>query len=330
MLTSRTRSTTDPSDEDEDEEEFIYPGSFRDDGTSVITRLTRAPVPPRPAIPQRHSSTASVAASIFGATAAPSEYGGYAPSVVSGPSRSADLAASTEFRVPMNEAPNKAPLAGRGPVLRPHHLQPQWERDEDVQECRGCSRRFTFFLRKVRLNQPSSVIRYLKLTLCFRSATQHHCRRCGRIYCDSCSSRRAQLGEDELIVDPSMPEMFAMEALGHSRICNACDAERQLPPVLRNPRGAEALLRRSPSRNGSIREDELGDDVAPGDVSSRASELNECPVCSTTLAKLGSSEEQEAHVRACLENGGGGSIQGGRYLGEYLPDLATLCSFAAH
>jgi hypothetical protein len=62
----------------------------------------------------------------------------------------------------------------------------------------------------------------------------------------------------------------------------------------------------------------------PSDVSSRASELTECPVCSTSLQQLGGSEEQEAHVRNCLENGGGGSMQGGRYLVYRLPENSPI------
>ncbi|CAD6974635.1 unnamed protein product [Tilletia controversa] len=43
-------------------------------------------------------------------------------------------------------------------------------------------------------------------------------------------------------------------------------------------------------------------------------------VSDTTLAALGDSGAQEAHVRPCLENGGGGSLQSGRYLVYKLPD----------
>ena len=44
-----------------------------------------------------------------------------------------------------------------------------WERDESTVNCRKCNKQFTFFKRR------------------------HHCRRCGLLYCSSCSSARAQV-----------------------------------------------------------------------------------------------------------------------------------------
>lgn len=172
--------------------------------------------------------------------------------------------------------------------------------------------------------------------------SKHHCRRCGRIFCDPCSSRRAKLTSNELVIDPALPEMLLSESSGISRICNSCDAERNLPLNLRVPRGYDSLLTHA-NVNGINSHQSNGDEQnGTSDVSSRASELNECPVCSKTLAELGSSTDQEEHVRVsclsvtlvsevlsiltsdlssffqqnCLENGGGGSVQGGRYLGE--------------
>ncbi|EPQ28819.1 uncharacterized protein PFL1_03622 [Pseudozyma flocculosa PF-1] len=287
---------------DIDEDDFIYPNSYKDDGASVFTRLPAAITDPatpgpsttatsRPSIPQRHSS----AGSFLRGGVAPSEAG-----TALGAARSADLAASRDFRVPTNEAPNKV-LYGREPIWREQNLQPQWERDEQASDCRGCGRRFTFFLRK------------------------HHCRRCGKIFCDSCSSHRAALSVQELVVDPSLPGMALSESAGAARICNSCHAERQLPPSLQNLRGADALMPQRPGNTSAAGEDEFGRSLAPpSDVSSRASELNECPVCNKTLATLGGQEAQEAHVRACLENGGGGSLQGGRYLVYNLPENSPI------
>jgi len=167
--------------DDDDDEEFIYPNSFKDDGVSVITRLgpsgggsSLLPSSLRPSLGNRVPS----ASSVFGGVA-PSEAG-----TTAGAMRSADLASSREFRVPTNDVPNSTFLGsantrtgsnvyssadastsnafGTGvgvgglsqgqssrPLLREHNLQAQWERDESVGECRGCSRKFTFFLRKV-------------------------------------------------------------------------------------------------------------------------------------------------------------------------------------
>jgi len=89
--------------------------------------------------------------------------------------------------------------------------------------------------------------------------------------------------------------MLLSESGGASRICNSCDAERNLPPNLRVPRGADALLTHA-NVNG-IHSEDASHPQAPSDVSSRASELAECPVCSKTLVELGGSVQQEEHVR---------------------------------
>lgn len=295
----------DDEDEDDEDEEFIYPNSFKDT-QSTITRIAAAShagtVTGRPPIGQRVSSSYSV----FGNPAAPSEAGATA---VATNTRSADLARATEFRVPTNEAP--ATVVASHPTLREATLIPTWEPDEDASECRNCGKRFTFFTRK------------------------HHCRRCGRIFCADCSSHRAQLSADELVIDPGVPEMFFTEATGISRICAPCNAERQLPPTLRNTRGgADQMLRSIAQDRGErgIRSSATADaggysaSTALSDVSSRASELNECPVCNATLASFGAQHEQEDHLRNCLENGGGGSVQGGRYLVYRLPGDSPIIS----
>ncbi|CAO1614422.1 unnamed protein product [Parajaminaea phylloscopi] len=284
--------------EDEEDEEFIYPNSFKDT-QSVITRIERANDTVRPALGQRHSSIASV----FNAEGAPAATTNH---------RSADLARASEFRVPTNETPQTMAISARGSSLQEATLLPTWERDEDVRDCRGCGRKFTFFTRK------------------------HHCRRCGRIYCAECSSHRDHLSAEELIIDPGVPEMFITETTGGpSRICGACHAERQLTPALRTPRGADQMLRDVAQGRGlpfgAIAGTHEGRQPGTGqssvsDVSSRASELNECPVCNTTLAQLGPQADQEEHVRQCLENGGGGSVQGDRYLVYKLPADSPIVS----
>lgn len=59
------------------------------------------------------------------------------------------LSQAPEFRVPTHEAPQKV-LSPRWTPPTPHQLHAQWERDETVSQCRGCSRRFNFILRRVR------------------------------------------------------------------------------------------------------------------------------------------------------------------------------------
>ncbi|PWN18880.1 hypothetical protein BCV69DRAFT_251674 [Microstroma glucosiphilum] len=264
QLRQAASSEDDAESEDDDEEGFIYPNSFKDT-QSVITRID-GPAP---------SATETVT--------------GLRP-----PSRRvADLARASEFRVPTNETPQShQPFSSRPhTVLQPTSLAPTWEPDVNAPVCRLCSKRFTFFTRK------------------------HHCRRCGRIFCAECSAYRAQLSADELVIDPAQPELFLGESMGGlSRICGTCDAERQLPEALRSStvRGMAAM--------GSLNLG--GGSTASSSATSRASQLNECPVCNTSLALLGDQSAQEMHVQTCLETGGAGgaaSVQAGRYLVYRLP-----------
>lgn len=57
------------------------------------------------------------------------------------------LSQAPEFRVPTHESPQNILTPRPNPV--PHSIDAQWERDEAVMTCRGCSRRFTLFIRKV-------------------------------------------------------------------------------------------------------------------------------------------------------------------------------------
>ncbi|KAJ3209718.1 hypothetical protein HDU67_005976 [Dinochytrium kinnereticum] len=83
--------------------------------------------------------------------------------------------------------------AGRGALEARAGLAPlvqapvyEWQADEDVAACGRCEKRFTLFLRR------------------------HHCRWCGLIFCDSCSSKRLPLNPN--IDSP----------LGYQRVCDSC------------------------------------------------------------------------------------------------------------
>lgn len=77
-----------------------------------------------------------------------------------------------------------------------------WESDAEAKECRRCARRFGLIVRR------------------------HHCRRCGLIVCDRCSTARAYLTADEILQDPKMPSE-PVEALvsQHQRVCDKCYAD---------------------------------------------------------------------------------------------------------
>ncbi|KAK7695502.1 hypothetical protein QCA50_000138 [Cerrena zonata] len=61
-----------------------------------------------------------------------------------------------------------------------------------------------------------------------------------------------------------------------------------------------------------------------GDTSSQISDLAECPVCNTNLSELGTPHMQEAHVKSCLEGGGGAAPPTAKYLVYKLPAESAL------
>ncbi|CAO3641699.1 unnamed protein product [Mucor hiemalis] len=77
-----------------------------------------------------------------------------------------------------------------------------WESDTDVKECRGCRRKFGFLVRR------------------------HHCRCCGLIHCDRCSTSRAYLESSQILQDPNGP-LESLEVLSsqHVRVCDNCYAK---------------------------------------------------------------------------------------------------------
>lgn len=161
-----------------------------------------------------------------------------------------------------------------------------WEPDADVSACRGCDRRFTFFLRR------------------------HHCRRCGRIYCDACTAAREHLSADEIVYDHEMPEMAAAEVDGVSRVCNQCASDRreleENHSIVANVFDMVGRMRRRVASTESV-------PATSDDASENASEIDECPVCETPIRNLGPPEREE-HIRACLESGTAHALQNTRYL----------------
>ncbi|KAI8362869.1 hypothetical protein B0O80DRAFT_857 [Mortierella sp. GBAus27b] len=81
----------------------------------------------------------------------------------------------------------------------------KWELDHKVNECRECHRKFSLWLRR------------------------HHCRRCGHVICDRCSSHRALLPPDKVVYDPTSSEAYLnQQALIRKgifqsyRVCDSC------------------------------------------------------------------------------------------------------------
>ncbi|KAF9451638.1 hypothetical protein P691DRAFT_723651 [Macrolepiota fuliginosa MF-IS2] len=200
------------------------------------------------------------------------------------------LSQAPEFRVPTKEAPQKVITPHWTPPT-PHQLTAQWERDDQVHQCRDCQRRFTFLLRR-------------------------HCRKCGRIFCDRCSSFRVLLDPADIVHDPSGPEPSGSSST--QRVCQTCYDEV-----------FAGVPSRLTSRGNAIERIVVDQErlTVPGGLtrrqsSSQLSDLADCPVCNQNLDDVGDAAEQEEHVRQCLEGGKGPSAS--RYLVYRLPAESTL------
>ncbi|CAE6357017.1 unnamed protein product [Rhizoctonia solani] len=206
------------------------------------------------------------------------------------------LSQAPEFRVPTHEAPQKV-LTPHWTPPTPHSIQTRWEPDDTVSECRGCRRKFTWLVRK------------------------HHCRRCGQIFCDRCSSRRAVLDPSDVVLEPSVAEHHSGYSGSSSthRVCEPCyDATTASVGVPRSLRTPERIVVDTQSL--------LAPRHMRSQESSQISDLADCPVCNQNLADLGSAAVQEDHVRMCLEGGrtGPASPAAARYLVYKLPAESAL------
>ena len=165
-------------------------------------------------------------------------------------------------------------MPGRG--FFPTAQTGSWEKDTSVHACRKCMRKFTLFFRK------------------------HHCRRCGRIYCDACTSHRAYIPENVHITDPAIPEMLDAESGSAVRICDWCMNEYHIeaePPRVRTSATDDTSTWSHVLWRISMQW--LGEARSPVDPDA----LNECPVCDLPLHTLASTQEREQHVATCLEDG---------------------------
>ncbi|KAI9281028.1 ankyrin repeat-containing domain protein [Sporodiniella umbellata] len=78
-----------------------------------------------------------------------------------------------------------------------------WESDKHVKTCRACDKKFGFLLRR------------------------HHCRKCGTIVCDRCSSWKIFLKPNEILQDPqALPEPSDLLAARPQRVCEKCYSQR--------------------------------------------------------------------------------------------------------
>ncbi|EPB86994.1 hypothetical protein HMPREF1544_06212 [Mucor circinelloides 1006PhL] len=162
-----------------------------------------------------------------------------------------------------------------------------WEMDRQAPECRRCHRRFNFLVRR------------------------HHCRRCGQIVCDKCSSNRIRLPVEELIEDPMVsPSQYPLLASQSQRVCDTCYRE----PIRRSSESHQRRGHRSLTRPMAF-----GSQMRRTDSSQ--SLMIDCPVCGSTFLGMQKSEQEE-HLQRCL-NVGSPPVQSPRYIVYQLSQEST-------
>lgn len=215
----------------------------------------------------------------------------------------AALSSAPTFAYPTHDAPSR-PAAASAQSIRAIN-QPEWEDDSSVNECRRCNRKFSLWVRR------------------------HHCRRCGKVVCDKCSTNRALLHPSQVVTDPTTPESWIITAAGatlYHRVCDVCFA------TLGRPASRTASIN---SRTGELNASlsSLTNLTAPPftrrtSSASMSSTMMECPVCGLVLSTLSAEEMREDHVQACLEGRGPQGALGpsgiGRYLVYKLPEDSPL------
>ncbi|PPQ99071.1 hypothetical protein CVT24_003631 [Panaeolus cyanescens] len=200
------------------------------------------------------------------------------------------LTQAPDFRVPTREAPQKAVATRWTPA--PQQLQAQWERDDAVQQCRDCQRRFNFLNRRVRF----FIIIVKRPTNPYRSTTAAN--------------------PSDVVTDPASHEAAAPN-VSH-RVCQSCYEETtsNIPSRLNRTSTMERII---------VDQERL---TIPGSVtrresSSQLSDLADCPVCNQNLDDVGDAQAQESHVKSCLE-GGAATPQTAKYLVYRLPAESAL------
>ncbi|KAI8878036.1 FYVE-domain-containing protein [Backusella circina FSU 941] len=132
------------------------------------------------------------------------------------------------------------------------HMNGTWENNELALDCRQCHRVFNLIIRK------------------------HHCRRCGQVVCDKCSSHRALLPFSNSIHPPSISsQQVYLLSLQPQRVCDGCL-----------------------------------DDMSP----SSSGDMTECPVCNRRLREFKTVQEQEQHVQDCLRSSSNATSTSTRYI----------------
>lgn len=159
-----------------------------------------------------------------------------------------------------------------------------WENDDDVHQCALCGQQFTFFCRK------------------------HHCRKCGRIVCGSCSPISTTYLPNTYVVSPASQIFLESPQIPH-RTCNECLGELDM---LRQALRDESSTA-TPSSKGSpdiklsapqettleFSQDSSRIALTSDDNTDEDEDL--CPVCGLDIEDM-NEMDRVAHVNECLTN----------------------------
>ncbi|KAJ2832224.1 hypothetical protein J3B01_004958 [Coemansia erecta] len=180
-----------------------------------------------------------------------------------------------------------------------------WEPDEATQTCRQCSRRFTLFVRR------------------------HHCRRCGLLFCDTCSAQRALLAlptradqsgninthDDDTPLARLVGARSTHWRFRDHRVCDpCCQTVARLPAAY--PDSVALVVAELGSSDAAENAYNIFRTSAQPTVQpvrrSSTSSVRICPVCDRDWATVwahmervpgeGWQEAQERHIRGCIED----------------------------
>ncbi|CAG8620517.1 6067_t:CDS:2, partial [Ambispora gerdemannii] len=144
-----------------------------------------------------------------------------------------------------------------------------WEHDGDVHDCRRCHRKFGLWIRR------------------------HHCRKCGQVVCDRCSTARVELLPTQLLSDPSgsAADSNSNQNSQYHRVCDSCYALMGNSARQRsNGITAASIISGASFMNNHQRRPST-------------SSMSQCPACSVQLSNVPGGQDE--HLRTCLDNKNG-------------------------
>ncbi|AOW04110.1 hypothetical protein B0I72DRAFT_46172 [Yarrowia lipolytica] len=185
-----------------------------------------------------------------------------------------------------------------------------WIPDEQASSCHCCQATFSLFNRR------------------------HHCRKCGNVVCNSCSTTRTRYPPNTYVVSPPSQIFLESPHVPH-RTCDGCveglsewlqnearreralaqddQAENSSQEVVDQPEATRANygswrnwfgggeINDRPTQVGSSPTTEATRDMQPAEPQSPPSDNDFCPVCGRSIKKM-STGQREIHIEECLNS----------------------------